>query len=67
MHLGDHARRLRPAVDAEHLQRATDSLIHGMWGNAKLDRDFLGRQMLVDEQQRVELALAEPGDASDRS
>jgi hypothetical protein len=58
--LRHQARRLSPAVDAQDLQCATDALVDGMWRNIELDRDFLGRQMLVDEAQAVELAGAQP-------
>jgi hypothetical protein len=61
--LRDHARSLGPALNAEEMQGAANALIDCMRGNTELDRDFLGRQMLVDKQQGIELALAESGNA----
>ena len=64
VHLRDHARRLRTAFDAKHLQGPANALVDRVRGNAELDRDLLGRKMLIDEQQAVELAAAELGDAA---
>jgi hypothetical protein len=59
-HPRDETRCLRTAVDAEDLQRAANALVDGMGRNIELDRDFLGRQMLVDQAQAIELARTQP-------
>jgi hypothetical protein len=61
--LRDETGGLRPPVDPEDLESAADSLIDGMRRNSEADRDLLRRQMLVDKQQAIELASAEPSDA----
>jgi hypothetical protein len=61
---GDDAGGLGPALDSQDLERASDSLVDGMRGNVELRRDFLGRQMLVDEPQAIELARAQPRNAA---
>jgi hypothetical protein len=57
---GDEARRLRPPLDSEDLKRLADALVDGMWRNLQLRGDFLGRQMLVDQAQAIELAGRQP-------
>ena len=59
--LGHQPGRLRAALDAEKVKGATDALVDSMRRDAELDGDFLRRQMLVDEPQAIELALAESG------
>jgi hypothetical protein len=61
MHLGDQPGGLRAPVDTKNVQGAANPLVHGVRRNAKLDRDFLGGEMLVDEQQGIELASTKPG------
>src|SRR4030095_14927270 len=63
LHLRDHARCLRTAIDAQHMQGAANALVDGVRGNAEFDGDFLGGHMMIDEQQAIELALAQPRDA----
>ena len=63
VYLRNHARRLRTAFDAKSLKRAADSLVDRMRRDSQFDRDLLGRKMLVDEQEGVELPLAQPRDA----
>ncbi len=62
MALRHEPRCLRPALDMENLQGLADALVDGVRGNPELDRDFLGRQMLIDEQQTVELSLGQSCD-----
>jgi hypothetical protein len=62
-HLRDHPRRLRPAFHAKHVQGAANSLIDRVRGNTEFDCDFLGGQMLVDEQQAIKLTFAQLGNA----
>ena len=57
-------RGLRPPLDAEDVKRPPNSLVDRMRRNAELDGDFFRREMLIDQQQGIELPLAEPGDAS---
>jgi hypothetical protein len=57
------ARSLGPALHAEDLKGLADALIDRVGRDVKLDRDFLGRQMLVDEPQAVELPRTQPSDA----
>ena len=59
--LGDDARRLGAPLDAEDLERQADALVDRMRRNAELGGNLLGRQMLVDEAQAVELSLRQPG------
>jgi hypothetical protein len=62
--LGNDARRLAPALDAEDVERAADALVDGVRRDMKFGRDFLGRKMLVDQPQAIELARAEPRNAA---
>ena len=50
------ARGLRSAFDAQCLQGDADALVDGVRGNTELDRNLLGRKMLVDQTQAIELA-----------
>jgi hypothetical protein len=59
---GDDAGGLGAAFDAEDMERAADALVDRMRRDVELGRDFLGRQMLVDEPQTIELAGAQPCD-----
>ena len=56
----DDPRRFAALFDAEHLQRLADALVDRMGGNAKLERDFLGRQMLVDQLEALPLTDCQP-------
>lgn len=49
-------RGLRPALNPEDLEREADALVDGVRGNTELDRNFLGREMLVDQAEAIELA-----------
>jgi hypothetical protein len=60
---GNEARRLGTALDAEDLQRLADTLVDGVRRNIELARDFLGRQMLVDKAQAIELSGSQARDA----
>ena len=42
VHLRNHARRLRTALDAEDMQGAANPLVDGMGRDAELDGNFLG-------------------------
>jgi hypothetical protein len=53
---GNETRRLGTALDAKNLQRLADALIDGMRRNIELVRDFLGRQMFVNQAQAIELS-----------
>jgi hypothetical protein len=56
-------RRLRAALNAKDLKRLADALIDGVGRDFQLRGDFLGRQMLVDEPEAIELARAQAGNA----
>ncbi|MEO7601899.1 MAG: hypothetical protein ABIS39_01345 [Sphingomicrobium sp.] len=56
----DNARRLGPPLHAKDVQGLADALVDGVRGDSELVRDFLGREVLVDQQEAVELARAEP-------
>jgi hypothetical protein len=60
--LGHDPRRLRTALDAEDRQCLADALVDSVGRNAELGRNLLRIEMLIDEQQAIELAAAEPGD-----
>jgi hypothetical protein len=57
---GDDAGGLGPALDAEDVKRATDALVDCVRGDLQLGRDFLRRQMLVDEAEAIQLTRAQP-------
>ena len=59
--LRHEAGRLRAALDAERLESKAHSLVDGVGRNSELDRNFLGRKMLIDEAEAIELALGKPG------
>jgi hypothetical protein len=61
---GDEAGGMGPALHSEDLERAADALVDGMRGDFEFGGDFLGGQMLVDQQQAIELAGAQPRDAA---
>jgi len=61
--LGDHSSRLRPALDAQRRERLANALVDGVRRNAELGCDFLGIEMLVDEEEAIELARSQSGDA----
>jgi hypothetical protein len=50
-------------LDPEDLKSLTNALVDRMRRNVELGRYFLGIQMLVYEEQTVELARAQSGDA----
>jgi hypothetical protein len=54
--LGDDARRLSAALNTQNRQGLANPLIDGVRRDVKLARNFLGRQMLVDEAKAIELA-----------
>jgi hypothetical protein len=60
--LGDEPRRLGAPFDAEDLERQADALIDRVGRNVEFARDFLGRQMLIDKSQAIELTGTEPAD-----
>jgi hypothetical protein len=60
VHLRDEAGRLAAALDSEKVQSAADALVDGVRGNTEFDGNLLGREMLVDEQEAIELRLAQP-------
>ena len=52
---GDEAGGLGPAFDPQDVERAADALVDGVGRDVELGRDFLGRQMLRDQPQAIEL------------
>jgi hypothetical protein len=58
--LRHESRGLGAAVDAQDLQGAAEPLVDGVRRDVELDRDFLGRHVLVDQTQTIELARAQP-------
>jgi hypothetical protein len=61
---GDDAGGLGPALNSQDMERAADALIDSVRGNVELRRDFLGRQVLIDEPQAIELTGAQPRNAA---
>jgi hypothetical protein len=59
--LGDDARGMGAALDAEDVQRLTDALVNGVRGDSELGSDFLGIEVLVDKAQAIELACGQAG------
>jgi hypothetical protein len=59
----DQPRRLGAPLDAKDLESLANSLVDGVRRNVQFGRDFLRRQMLVDELQAIELAARQPRDA----
>jgi len=62
--LGDDARGLAPAFDAQDPQSLADPLVDGMRRNLELDGNLFRVEVLIDEQEAVELALGQFCDAS---
>ncbi len=58
--LRNDAGRLASAFDPKDMERASYSLIYGVWGDVELSGDFFRREMLVDEEQAIKLARAKP-------
>ena len=58
----DHSRGMRPAFDAQDVQGSANTLVDSVRRDAELDRNLLRGQMLVDQEQAIELALAKLGD-----
>jgi hypothetical protein len=67
VHPSYQSRSLRTSLDAQDVERTSDSLVNRMRGNPEFNGDFLGRKMLIDQKQRVELSLAQPADTGDES
>jgi hypothetical protein len=61
---GDDAGGLGAALDSQDLERAADALVDRVRGDLELGSDFLGRQMLIDQAQAIELTGAQPRDAA---
>jgi len=61
--LRDDASSLATALNAEDVERAANALIDSVWRDIELRRNFLGRQVLIDQPQAIELAVAQPRDA----
>lgn len=61
--LGDDPRGLRPPLDAEDLQRLSNALVDGVWGDSQLCRDLLRAEVLVDQAQAFELPARQARDA----
>jgi hypothetical protein len=59
--LGHHACGFAAALDAKLFQRSANALVDRMRADAELVGDFLAAVVPVDEQQAVDLALAEAG------
>jgi hypothetical protein len=60
---GDDTRRLRSPLDAKRGERLANALIDGVRRDVQFGRDFLGAEVLIDEEKAVELALGKSGDA----
>src|SRR3954452_19654006 len=63
-HLSDDPGCLRTAFHTERRKRLTNSLVYRVRRDVQLGRYFLGRKMLVDQEQAIELAggkLPNPG------
>jgi hypothetical protein len=60
--LRDEARSVRPPLDAEFMKRLANALVDCVGRNVELARNFLGRQMLVDQSKAIELARSEAAD-----
>jgi hypothetical protein len=62
--LSDDPRCLSPSLNTERRKRLPDALVDSMRRDLELCRDFLRRQMPIDEEQAIELAgskLRDPG------
>ena len=56
--LRNDACRLGAALDTQDLERAANTLVDPVWGDAELGRDFLRGEMLVHQPQAIELSRA---------
>jgi hypothetical protein len=54
--------RLTTALDSKDVERSSNALVDGVRRDVELGRDLFRRQVLIDEEQTVELASAEPRD-----
>jgi hypothetical protein len=54
---------LGATLDAENGKCLADALVDGVRGNAELAGDLLGRQMLVDQPQAIQLSGGQPSDS----
>ena len=61
--LSDEPGGLGAAFDTKGLQRVADTLVDGMRRNVEFDRNFLRREVLVDEPQAIELTGGQASDA----
>jgi hypothetical protein len=61
--LGNDPGRLRAPLDAEDGESLADALVDRMRRDVELGRNFLGAEMLIDEQEAIELASSKTGDA----
>jgi hypothetical protein len=61
--LSNDPRGLSAPLDAEDRKRLADALVDRVRRNVERGRDFLGTEVLVDEQETVELPGAQPGDS----
>jgi hypothetical protein len=59
----DDARRLRPALDREDVERLADALVDGVRRNPELGGDLFGIEVLGDEPQAIELTACQASDA----
>jgi hypothetical protein len=59
--LRDKPSRLRPPLDPEDVQRLANPLVDGVRRDIEFARNFLRREMLVDETQAIELTRSKPG------
>jgi hypothetical protein len=62
--VGDEASGLAAPLDPQDVERPADALVDGMRGDMELVGDLLGREMLVDQQQAIELSRAQTRYAS---
>jgi len=58
--LSNDARGLGAPLNAKDAECLTDALVHGVWRDVEFGRDFLGRKMLVDKTQAVQLTGRQP-------
>jgi hypothetical protein len=60
---GDNASSLRTPLDTEDLECLANALVDSVRRNVELGRDFLGAQVLIDEEQAIELTLTQAAKA----
>jgi hypothetical protein len=64
--VGNHPRRVAPALYAELVEGPADPLVDGVGADPQFGCDFLAAVMAVHQQQALDLAISKPSHWRDR-